>query len=163
MSRSKGTLDRLVREKHRDPNWGLFPHGTIADATKAVYADILQGFRSWEEAMEYIEGLPLDNVIFTGMGDEIPFSVLRMILDHIKQNQWYSPWAERTLKEANTMEDNVNRLAVEDLLVIIADRFAKGIEEETGEPREDWRRADAHIDGLKLLARKYRLDERRIR
>ena len=61
------------------------------------------------------------------------------------------------------MEYDVRRLGVEDLLNIIADRFATGIEEETGEPYEDGRKADAYIRRLKLIAEKYKLDERRIR
>ncbi len=61
------------------------------------------------------------------------------------------------------MEDNVNRLDTGDLLDIIADRFAKGIEEETGEPYEDWKKAETYIRRLKLMAEKYKLDKRRIR
>jgi len=61
------------------------------------------------------------------------------------------------------METNVHRLGVEDLLLIVADRFATGIEAETGEPYEDWQRAESYIRALRLLAEKHKLDERRIR
>jgi len=93
--RDIGKLQYRVDQKFKDPNWARYGKGTMADARKDVYVDILQGFRSWEEADEYIKGQPADNVIYTAMGDEISFSMIRVVLDHIKQNKWFSPWAGR--------------------------------------------------------------------
>ncbi len=88
------TLDRLVRAKYNNPKWELYGKGTMDDAQKAVYADILAGFQNVEEGKEYIEGLDPGMVIYTARGDEIRFSLLRIILDHIQRNPRYSPWTE---------------------------------------------------------------------
>jgi len=86
------TLDRLIRGKKNDPSWEKWPHGSVSDARKAVYKEILEGFRSLGEAREYIEGLPEDNVIFTARGDEISFSLIKTIIADIKRNPWLSPF-----------------------------------------------------------------------
>ena len=86
------TLDRLITEKKNDPNWEKWPYGLASDARKAVYKDILEGFRNLGEAREYIEGLPEDNVIFTARGDEISFSLLKTIIADIERNPWLSPF-----------------------------------------------------------------------
>jgi len=89
-------LDRLIKEKLRDINWERWPHGSISDARKAVYKDIMEGFRTVQEAKEYIEDMPEDSVIFTARGDEIPFSLIRVIIADIERNPWLSPFrAER--------------------------------------------------------------------
>lgn len=93
--RDIGKLNYLVDRKVGDPNWEGFGKLTHTDARKAVYKDILQGFRSFQDVQEYIEGMPEDNVIFTATGDEITFSMLQVVIDHIKKNKWYSPWTER--------------------------------------------------------------------
>ncbi len=86
------TLDRLIIKKKNDPNWEKWPHGTVSDARKAVYKDILEGFRNLGEAREYVEGLPEDNVIFTARGDEISFSLIKTIVADIERNPWLSPF-----------------------------------------------------------------------
>ncbi|MDP3879982.1 MAG: hypothetical protein Q8Q07_06745 [Dehalococcoidales bacterium] len=85
-------LDRLIREKRNDLNWEKWPDGTLSDARKSVYRDILEGFNTVAEAKEYIEGLPEDNVIFTTRGDEISFSLIRAIISDIERNPWLSPF-----------------------------------------------------------------------
>ncbi len=91
-SKDIDTLDRLIKEKHRDPNWEKWPQGSISDARKAVYKDILNGFSTIAEAREYVEGLPEDSVIFTARGDEIPFSLIKVIIADIERNPWSSPF-----------------------------------------------------------------------
>ncbi len=86
------TLDRLIREKKNDLKWEKWPHGSASDARKAVYKDILEGFRTVAEAREYVEGLPEDNVIYTARGDEIPFSLIKNIIADIERNPWISPF-----------------------------------------------------------------------
>jgi len=86
------TLDRLISEKRNDLNWEKWPHGSVSDARKAVYKDILDGFNMVAEAKEYVEGLPEDNGIFTARGDEIPFSVIKTIIADIERNPWLSPF-----------------------------------------------------------------------
>jgi len=89
-------LDRLIKEKLRDINWEKWPHGSLSDARKTVYKDIMEGFRTVQEAKEYIEDMPEDSVIFTARGDEIPFSLIRVIIADIERNPWLSPFrAER--------------------------------------------------------------------
>ena len=61
------------------------------------------------------------------------------------------------------METNVDRLGVDDLLEIISDRVAVGIGDGSGEQARDWLKADTYIRRLKLIAEKYKIDERRIR
>jgi hypothetical protein len=90
--RSIEVIDRLIKEKHRDPNWEKWPHATISDARKAVYKDILGGFSTVVEAKEYVEGLPEDNVIFTARGDEISFFFIKLIIADIERNPWLSPF-----------------------------------------------------------------------
>ncbi len=86
------TLDRLIREKKNDPNWEKWPQGSASDARKAVYKDILEGFRTVVEAKEYVNGLPGDNVIYTARGNEIPFSLIKNIITDIERNPWLSPF-----------------------------------------------------------------------
>ncbi len=86
------TLDRLIHEKKNDLNWEKWPHGSASDARKAVYKDILEGFRTVAEAKEYVEGLPEDNVTYTARGDEIPFSLIKNIIADIERNPWLSPF-----------------------------------------------------------------------
>ena len=91
-----GILDRLIREKKNDLNWEKWPEGSASDARKAVYKDILEGFHTLAEAKEYVEGMPEDSVIYTGRGDEIPFSLIKTIISDIERNPWLSPFkAER--------------------------------------------------------------------
>ena len=85
-------LDRLIKEKRQGINWEKWPHGSISDARKAVYKDILNGFSTVAEAKEYVEGLPEDNVIFTARGDEIPFSLIKLVITDIERNPWLSPF-----------------------------------------------------------------------
>jgi hypothetical protein len=91
-------LDRMIREKKNDPNWGKWPEGSASDARKAVYKEILEGFRTLAEAKEYIEGLPEDNVIYTARGDEIPFSLIKTIISDIEKNPWLSPFKAKRLE-----------------------------------------------------------------
>jgi hypothetical protein len=92
-------LDRLIREKKNDLNWEKWPEGSASDARKAVYKDILEGFRTLAEAREYVEGLPADNVIYSARGDEIPFSLIKTIIADIERNPWLSPFrTERSEK-----------------------------------------------------------------
>jgi DNA-directed RNA polymerase subunit RPC12/RpoP len=86
------TLDRLIKEKHQDINWEKWPHGTISDARKAVYKDILEGFGTLQEAKEYVEDMPGDSVIFTARGYEIPFCLIKIIIADIEKNPWLSPF-----------------------------------------------------------------------
>ena len=89
-------LDKLIKEKKNDLNWEKWPEGSASDARKAVYKDILEGFRTLAEAKEYVEGMPADNVIYTARGDEIPFSLIKTIISDIERNPWLSPFrAER--------------------------------------------------------------------
>jgi len=85
-------LDRLIRQKKNDLNWEKWPHGSISDARMAVYKDILEGFDTVAEARLYIEGMPEDSVLFTARGDEIPFSLIRIIISDIEKNPWLSPF-----------------------------------------------------------------------
>ena len=85
-------LDRLIKEKHQDVNWEKWPHGTISDARKAVYKDILNGFGTVQEVKEYVEGMPEDSVIFTARGDEISFTLIKVITADIERNPWLSPF-----------------------------------------------------------------------
>lgn len=93
-------LDRLIREKKNDLNWEKWPRGSASDARKAVYKDILEGFRSLGEARDYIEGLSEDNVIFTSRGDEIPFSLIKTIIADIERNPWLSPFKAERLEKS---------------------------------------------------------------
>jgi hypothetical protein len=89
-------LDRMIREKKNDLNWEKWPEGSASDARKAVYKEILEGFRTLAEAKEYVEGMPEDSVIYTARGDEIPFSLIKTIISDIERNPWLSPFkAER--------------------------------------------------------------------
>lgn len=81
------TLDQLIRGKKHDA-WPVLPTN---EARKAVYEDILGGFQSLAEAREYIEGQPEDNVVFTARGDEIPFLLIRIVIDDIERNPWLLP------------------------------------------------------------------------
>lgn len=81
-------LGRLTRDKERE----TWPPPTPGEAKKAVYKDILEGFRELEEAKEYIEGMPEDSVIFTARGYEIPFSLIALIIEDIEHNPQLSPF-----------------------------------------------------------------------
>ena len=85
-------LDRLIKEKHQDINWEKWPHGSISDARKAVYRDILNGFGTVQEAKDYVEGMPEDSVLFTARGDEISFTLIKLIITDIERNPWLSPF-----------------------------------------------------------------------
>jgi hypothetical protein len=86
-------LNWLIDEKKRQySHQAVYPDER--DIRKAVYKDILEGFSDFKEAEEYIEGLPPDSVIFTAMGWEITFSLIKTILSHIRSNPWYSPWEQ---------------------------------------------------------------------
>ncbi|MDP3880175.1 MAG: hypothetical protein Q8Q07_07735 [Dehalococcoidales bacterium] len=85
-------LDRLINEKRNDLNWEKWPDGTLSDARRAVYKDILEGFDTAAEAREYVEGLPEDTAIYTARGDEIPFSLIKAIISDIERNPWLSPF-----------------------------------------------------------------------
>ncbi|MFO7712137.1 MAG: hypothetical protein R6V51_02855, partial [Dehalococcoidia bacterium] len=98
--RDIGKLNYLVDRKTTDPNWEGYGNQTHTDARKAVYKEILEGFRSLEEAAEYIRGQPEDNVIFTARGDEILFSMINVVIDHIKKNKWYSPWGKTAFTDS---------------------------------------------------------------
>ena len=88
--RRKGiaTLDRLIQDKQRD----LWPSPSLSDARKAVYKDILNGFGTVQEAKDYVEGMPEDSVIFTARGDEISFTLIKLIITDIERNPWLSPF-----------------------------------------------------------------------
>ncbi len=94
------TLDRLIKEKKNDLNWEKWPEGSASDARKAVYKDILEGFRTLAEAREYVEELPEDNVIYTARGDEIPFSLINTIIADIERNPWLSPFKAERLERS---------------------------------------------------------------
>jgi len=81
-------LDRLIKDKVRQ----MLPAPSLSDARKAVYKDILDGFSTVQEVKEYIEGMPEDSVLFTARGDEIPFSLIRIIISDIEKNPWLSPF-----------------------------------------------------------------------
>lgn len=81
-------LSQLLREKERE----MWPYPTPVEARKAVYKDILEGFRNLDEAREYIEGMSEDNVIFTARGHEIPFSLIAFIIEDIEHNPLLSPF-----------------------------------------------------------------------
>jgi hypothetical protein len=93
-------LDRLIREKKNDLNWERWPGGSASEARKAVYKDILEGFRTLAEAKEYVEGLPEDNLIYTARGDEIPFSLIKTIISDIEKNPWLSPFKEERVEKS---------------------------------------------------------------
>jgi len=81
-------LDRLIA-RHQHDTW---PTPSLSDSRKAVYRDILNGFRTLHEAAEHIEYMPEDSVIFTARGDEIPFVLIKAIVEDIERNPWLSPF-----------------------------------------------------------------------
>jgi len=81
-------LGQLIREKERE----MWPYPTPVEAKKAVYKDILEGFRDLQEAKEYIKGMPEDNVIFTARGYEIPFALIAFVIEDIEYNPNLSPF-----------------------------------------------------------------------
>ena len=81
-------LDRLIRDKQRD----LWPPPSLSDARKAAYKDILNGFGTVHEAKDYVEGMPEDSVLFTARGDEISFTLIKLIITDIERNPWLSPF-----------------------------------------------------------------------
>ena len=83
-------LGRLTREKEQE----IWPRPTPTEAKKAVYKDILDGFRNLQDAKDHIEGMPEDSVIFTARGQEIPFSLIKIVIDHIQRDPWYYLWEE---------------------------------------------------------------------
>lgn len=85
-------LGRLTREKEQE----IWPRPTPTEAKKAVYKDILDGFRTLQDAKAHIEGMPEDSVIFTARGQEIPFSLIEIVIDHIQRDPWYSPWGQKS-------------------------------------------------------------------
>jgi len=93
-------LDRLIKEKKNDLKWEKWPEGSASDARKAVYKDILEGFRTLVEVREYVEELPEDNVIYTARGDEIPFSLIKTIIADIERNPWLSPFKADRLERS---------------------------------------------------------------
>jgi len=93
-------LDRLIKEKKNDLNWEKWPEGSASDARKAVYKDILEGFRTLSEAREYVEGLPGDSVIYTTRGAEIPFLLIKTIIADIERNPWLSPFRAERLERS---------------------------------------------------------------
>ena len=93
-------LDRLIKEKKNDLNWEKWPEGSASDARKAVYKDILEGFRTLSEAREYVEGLPGDSVIYTARGVEIPFLLIKTIIADIERNPWLSPFKAERLERS---------------------------------------------------------------
>jgi len=88
--RRKGiaTLDRLIQDKQRD----LRPPPSLSDARKAVYKDILNGFGTVQEAKDYVADMPEDSVLFTARGDEISFTLIKLIITDIERNPWLSPF-----------------------------------------------------------------------
>jgi len=81
-------LGQLIRDKEKE----MWPPPPPIEAKKAVYKDILEGFRDLQEAKEYIEGMPEDNVIFTARGYEIPFAFIAFIIEDIEYNPNLSPF-----------------------------------------------------------------------
>jgi hypothetical protein len=116
-------LDRLIKEKLRDINWEKWPHGSISDARKAVYKDILEGFSTVQEAKEYIEDMPEDAVIFTARGDEIPFSLIRIIIADIERNPWLSPFRAERQPNTNWQPPLLPHSIPRDELKRIAERY----------------------------------------
>ncbi len=90
--RSLTTLDRLIAQKQHE----TWPTPSISDARRAVYQDILEGFRTLPQAREYIQDIPRDNVIFTARGDEIPFDLIAIVIADIERNPWLSPFETGT-------------------------------------------------------------------
>ncbi len=90
--RAVDILDSLIRDKRSNHHWKLLPNGTVSYARKAVYADILAGFSSIQEAIEYTAGIPDNRVIFTVHGHEIPCLLIRIIITDIEMNPWLSPF-----------------------------------------------------------------------
>jgi hypothetical protein len=56
------------------------------------------GFATLQEAKEYVDGIPEDNVIFTAHGDEIRFSLIKGIVTDIERNPWWSPFGTEQLE-----------------------------------------------------------------
>jgi len=56
------------------------------------------GFATLQEAKEYVDGIPEDNVIFTAHGDEIRFSLIKVIVTDIERNPWRSPFGTEQLE-----------------------------------------------------------------
>lgn len=84
-------LEWLIDQKRKE-FWG---EGiTERDIRKAVYKDILEGFTDLQEAEEHIRDFPTDSIIFTAQGWEVKFSLIKIILNHIRSNPWFSPWEE---------------------------------------------------------------------
>ena len=89
MSKDLSKLNWLIKEKLKE-----ISTDDRAVAIKAVYKDILEGFRNLKEAKEYVEGFEGDRVIYTARGYEIRFSLIKNIIEHIEKNPSYSPWEE---------------------------------------------------------------------
>jgi len=93
------TLNRLITRKRNDTSWEKWPDGTSSDARRAVYKEILEGFDTIAEAREYVEEMPEDNVIYTARGDEISFTLIKLVIADIEKNPWLSPfWKSKSEK-----------------------------------------------------------------
>lgn len=98
-------LASMVRSKMGDPNWpgyGKYDKETErGEAGKAVYADILDGFRDRAEAVDYFKALQKGQVFFTAKGDEVSRKMLGQVLQRIRAYPPASPFrvGERTTKE----------------------------------------------------------------
>lgn len=94
MSKSEdlARLDLLISHKKYEFGWGREDERS---RRKAVYNDILAGFRSLEEAKEYVEAVEDKGSFYLTRGYEVPFSLLRIIIKHIEGNPSYSPWGEK--------------------------------------------------------------------
>jgi len=91
-------LDRLIAQ-HQSDTW---PTPPLSDSRKAAYRDILNGFRTLQEAREHIEDVPEDNVIFTTRGDEIPFVLIKIIIEDIERNPWLSPFTSTPIQTSSS-------------------------------------------------------------
>ena len=91
-------LDRLIAQHQRD----TWPTLSLSDSRKAAYRDILNGFRTLQEAREHIEDVPEDNVIFTARGDEIPFVLIKIIIEDIERNPWLSPFTSTPIQTSSS-------------------------------------------------------------
>ena len=109
-------LDRLIKDKVRQ----MLPVPSLSDARKAVYKDILDGFSTVQEVKEYIEGMPEDNVTFTARGDEIPFSLIRIITSDIERNPWLSPFKLERRPDTSWQPPLMSAIGVKDLTILDA-------------------------------------------
>jgi len=84
----------------------------------------MEWFDTLQEAKEYIENMPEDSVIFTARGDEIPFSLIKIVIADIERNPWLSPFTPERQKEITRQLPLVPATSIpRDDLKRIADKY----------------------------------------